>query len=521
MKSAERLSELLAAQGVEEIFGNPGTTELPFLERATRQKYFLTLHDAIAVGAADGFAQAGRCPAVANLHAAPGLGNAIGFIETAARNRSPLVLTVGQQDLRHADQRPLLYGDMGARVEGLVKFFHEVRRPIDLEPAVERAFRAAAELPTGPVLLSLPMDVMEAPAVPGTPDVLPSAPTPGEVRDVAERLRAARRPVLVAGYEVDQFDAFDELRSLAERLGAPVFAEPICSRSPVPAGLANFAGDLLPATAMIDAALGEFDLVVLVGADLTLYPYLPAPLLPGRSVVYVGADPSVPRKFGAPHVLGDLKSILGRLLAEVPATGRTYRRRPDLGRANRIARAEARLGPEFVVDAVRRAFRGYSVVDESVSLIPTMKSAGFYDGPSSYFSSRSQQLGWGLAASIGVALHRPKTVVVIGDGALQYSVQALWTLARYRLPVKVVVVNNGGYGILKSYAKANHPGLAGAEYLDVPGVDVVALSRAYGVPASSVSDPTGLDRALLELERADGPTLLNVEIDRTVLDLFS
>ncbi len=179
------------------------------------------------------------------------------------------------------------------------------------------------------------------------------------------------------------------------------------------------------------------------------------------------------------------------------------------------------MGGEFVIDALHRTFRGYTVVDESVSLIPTMKSFGFYDGPASYFSSRSQQLGWALAAAIGISLERPKTVVVLGDGALEYSVQALWTLARYRLPAKVVVLNNGGYNILKSYSKANHPGVMGAEYLDVPGVDIPELARAYGLPADTVSSPDRLGSALLRLRDTEGPALLNVEIDRTVPDLFS
>ncbi len=524
MKTAERLSELLAERGVHEIFGNPGTTELPFLEGASRQRYYLTLHDALAVGAADGFSQAGRSVAVANLHASPGLGNSIAFIETAAKNRSPLVLTVGQQDLRHVDQRPLLYGDMGERVSGLVKFFHEVRTPSELAPAVDRAFRAALEPPAGPVLLSLPMDVMEAQAEDGPPEPpveRDASDRTADVRSVAERLRTAKHPALVVGYEVDVFDAFDEVRELAERLGAPVFAEPICSRAPIPDGLGNFVGDLLPATPLIASALADHDLVALVGADLTIYPYMAAPQRSGRSLIYLGADPSVPTKLGCERALGDLGLLLRRVLAEVPATGRRFRRPADLGRANRIARAESRMGAEFVVDAIRRAFRGYSVVDESVSLLPTMKSAGFYDGSLSYFSSRSQQLGWGLAATVGVALRRPKTVCVLGDGALQYSVQALWTLARYRIPAKVVVVNNGGYSILKSYAKANHPVLAHAEYLDVPGIDVVGLAKAFGVPASTVGAPARLDRSLADLASEDGPALLNVEVDRTVPDLFS
>lgn len=521
MKAAEALSQMLATLGVREVFGNPGTTELPFLEHLA-QPYYLTLHDAIAVGAADGLAQVRRSVAVANLHAAPGLGNSIAFLDSARRNRSPVVVTVGQQDLRHIDHAPLLAGDFESMVVGIVKYSHEVHRPDEVADALHRAVRHALDPPMGPVLLSLPMNVMEADADPPgpVPAASPSEPIEG-VDAAAARIRAARSPALVVGYEVDLYDAFAEVVALAHRLGAPVYAEPICSRAPVPADLPNFVGDLLPQSAMIGSVLGEHDLVLLIGADLTLYPYSAAPLVPGERIVYFGSDPSVPAKLRCERVLGPLRSVLAELLPHLPSSSRTFRRPPDFGGANRVARAAPRMGGEFVVEAVRRAFRGYTIVDESVSLIPTLKSFGFYEGRDSYFSSRSQQLGWGLAASIGISLERPKTVVVIGDGALEYSVQALWTLARYHLPVKVVVVNNGGYNILKSYSKANHPGIANAQYLSVPGIDVDALATAYGLEARTIDRSEHLDRALVELREETGPALLNVEMDRTVPDLFS
>jgi benzoylformate decarboxylase len=520
MKVAEELSQLLNERGVHEVFGNPGTTELPFLE-GVGQRYYLTLHDSIAVGAADGAAQVSRGIAVANLHAAPGLGNSIGFLDTARRNRSPVLVTVGQQDLRHVDQNPLLYGDFESMVHGLVKYAHEVRRAEDLAESLERAIRHALEPPMGPVLLSLPMNVMEETAKPTRHATEGGSSALDDTRGVSERIRAASNPALVVGYEVDLYDAFGEVAELARRLGAPVYAEPICSRAPVPEGLANFAGDLLPQSAYIDSVLGGHDLVLLVGADLTLYPYSAAPLLPGGRMAYLGSDASIPEKLHCDPVLGNLKQLLESILSQLAPTGRTFRQPPDFGRANRVARAAPKMGGEFVVDAIRRAFPDYTVVDESVSLIPTMKSVGFYRGKDSYFSSRSQQLGWGLAASIGISLRKPKTVVVIGDGALQYSVQALWTLARYRLPTKVVVVNNGAYNILKSYSKANHPGLANADYLDLPGVDIRAIAEGYGLAASTVESSERLDRALAELRDGEGPGLLNVEMDRTVPDLFS
>lgn len=525
MKVAEELSRLFASAGVHEIFGNPGTTELPFLEHLS-QRYYLTLHDAIAVGAADGLAQVRRSVAVANLHAAPGLGNSIAFLDSARRNRSPVVVTVGQQDLRHLDQRPLLSGDFESMVAGLVKYSHEVRGAGEVAESVRRAVHHALEPPMGPVLLSLPMNVMEEEAGedPARLTLRPASSDPPPLEGLeaaADRIRGASSPALVVGYEVDLFDAFAEVAELAARLLAPVYAEPICSRAPVPSGFPYLVADLLPQSALIGSILGAHDLVVLVGADLTLYPYSAAPLVPGERMIYLGADPSVPAKLGCERVIGPLRAVLAGLVPKLPVATRTFHRTPDFGRANRVARAAPRMGGDFVVDAVKRAFRGYTVIDESVSLIPTVKSIGFYEGKDSYFSSRSQQLGWGLAAAIGITLERPRTVVLIGDGALEYSVPALWTLARYRIPAKIVVVNNGGYNILKSYSKANHPRITNAEYLSVPGIDVEALATAYGLEARTVDRSEHLDRALAELREEAGPALLNVEMDRTVPDLFS
>ena len=505
---------------MREIFGNPGTTELPFLE-GVRQRYFLTLHDSIAAAAADGLAQATGEVAVANLHAAPGLGNAIGFIDTARRNRSPILLTVGQQDLRHAEYEPLLYGNFESMVAGLVKYSHEVRSASEVDSAITLAYRHALEPPRGPVLLSLPMDVMEGPGVAPTIPPSVSAHPAESLSTIADRLNAASNPVIVAGYEVDVFDAFTEVAKLATLLGAPVFAEPLCSRAPIALPFPNFAGDLLPASALIDAALGDHDLVLLLGADLTLYPYTSAPLLPGKNLVYLGEDPTVAVKLHAAHAWGNLKDQLRQLLPLVRQSSRAYRRPPDFGRANRVARAASTMGGVFVLDAATRVFSDHTIVDEAVSLTPTLKSLGVYHGPRSYFGSRSGQLGWGLAASIGLGQRIPKVLVVVGDGALQYTVQSLWTLVRYQIPVKVLVVNNQSYAILRSYSKAFHTALTEAEYLRLPGIQVAALASAYGIPTNSVDRADRLEEGLQWLRGANGPALLNVAIDETVPDLFS
>jgi benzoylformate decarboxylase len=528
VRVARAISDALLAWGAKEMLGNPGTTELPFLEDV-QQRYLLTLQDGIAMGAADGLAQVDRSPSIVNLHAAPGLGNAMGYVDSAYRNRSPVVITVGQQDLRHRDMNPLLYGPFPEWVQGRVKWATEVARASDVERVLRQAWATAISPPWGPTLVSLPMNLVEEPweGGPFSPEAPPSVPPwalpePWTALDeIASALGKAERPALVAGYEVDAFGAFDELTALSRRLAAPVVAEPLASRAPVPAGLASFAGDLLPASVLINQVLAPYDVVLLVGSDLILYPFFPAPLLSGKKVLYVGSDPAIPAKLGALAALGPLPPTLKRLTAAVPDRGKEYRHPRDFARANRVARARANLGGEYVLDVVKKVFPDHTVIDEAVSNTPNLKATGFYRGKDSYFASRSGQLGWSLAASIGIGLRREKTLVILGDGALMYAPQSLWTLRRYSIPVKVLVLNNHGYAILRSYSKAYHPPLTDSASMQIPSLDVPGLSNALGVPAKSVGGAGELEGALEELRDRPGPALLNVEIDPRVPDLFS
>ncbi|MDE1880983.1 MAG: thiamine pyrophosphate-binding protein [Euryarchaeota archaeon] len=524
MKVARALCDALFSWGAKEMFGNPGTTELPFLEDIP-QRYLLTLQDGIAMGAADGLAQVDSRPSLVNLHAAPGLGNAMGYLDSAYRNRSPVIVTVGQQDQRHFDQHPLLFGDFPNWVTGRVKWAAEVTKVAEAGSILRRAWTTATTPPWGPVLVSLPMNLMEEPwegtPVPA-PDPVPEGDaTPSSLSEIVSALDRSTKPAIVAGYEVDAFDAFDDLANLSRKLGAPVVAEPLTSRSPVPSGLGSYVGDLLPASVMINQVLAPYDTVLLAGADLIVYPYFPAEILAGKTVLYVGTDPSVAGKLASHSCVGNPRMILKRVAAGVRDRGKEYRHPRDFARANRIARARPNMGGEFVLDLVRKVFPEHTVVDEAISNTPLLKATGFYRGKDSYFGYRSGQLGWALAASLGIGLRREKTLVVIGDGALMYAPQALWTLARYRIPVKVLVLNNHGYAILRSYSKAYHPPLTDAESLQIPNLDVVGLAKALGLPARSVGGPGELEGALEELRDTSGPSLLNVEIDPRVPDLFS
>ena len=162
MPAKNAFMEQLIADGVEYIFGNPGTTELAFMEALQdypQIEYVLALHEGVAMGMAEGYARAARRPALVNLHVAAGLGNAMGMLYNAARGGTPMVVTAGQQDTRLIAQEPLLWGDLAETARQYTKWSTELRRAEDILLVLSRAFKVAAEPPTGPVFVALPQDL--------------------------------------------------------------------------------------------------------------------------------------------------------------------------------------------------------------------------------------------------------------------------------------------------------------------------------------------------------------------------
>ena len=225
MNVAAVLMEILKSAGVRYLFGNPGTTELPFLDALpdSRLEYVLGLQEATVVAAADGYAQASGQVGVANVHVAPGLANSLSILHNAARAKSALVVTAGQQDTRFLMHEPILAGDLARMAEPFTKWSYEIRRAEDAPVALRRALKVALTPPTGPVFLSLPMDLM-GPAIEDTAAGPPSIaarsrPDPGALAHAAGLLSGARAPIIIAGDGVARAHAVPELTALAELLG--------------------------------------------------------------------------------------------------------------------------------------------------------------------------------------------------------------------------------------------------------------------------------------------------------------
>jgi benzoylformate decarboxylase len=523
----EALHELMRAHGMTTIFGNPGSTELPMLaELPSDFRYVLALHEGAAVSMADGYAQATRRTTMVNLHTAPGVGNAMGAISTAQANKAPLLITAGQQVRGLMTMQALLTNRDAVRVpHPFVKWSYEPPRAQDVPHALARGSHLAALAPAGPVFVSIPMDDWAAEAeedatrhaigrvVRGTGGADPQA-----VEQLAKDLNAARSPALVLGPDVDACGAWDDALALAEESRLPVWAPPVSGSGRIgfPERHPLFRGILPPAVGPLAQTLEGHDLVVVIGAPVfCYYPNIPGPLLPaGTRLVMVTADPDEAAR--APmgdaivgnvrHTIGALRSLLARSDRPGPET-RSVPDPPGLAGVERPmsgTHAIAALASVLPADAV--------IVAEAPAVAGPLRSLLRLSAPGSYFFTSGGGLGFGLAGAIGVQLAWPQrpVVAVIGDGSAQYTIQALWTAAAYRVPVTVLVVRNDEYAILKWFAALES--VQGAPGLDLPGLDVAAVAAGYGVRAQRAEDPEQLAGLLSQAIGSGTPEVIEARV---------
>ena len=549
MNVAAVLMEILKSSGIRYLFGNPGTTELPFLDALpdSSLEYVLGLQETTAVAAADGYAQASGQAGVVNVHVAPGLANSLSILHNAARAKSPLVVTAGQQDTRFLMHEPILAGDLARMAEQFTKWSHEIRRPEDAPVALRRALKVALTPPTGPVFLSLPMDLM-GPAVDDTAAPPPaiaakSRPEPAALRHAADLLAGASNPVVIAGDGVARAGAMAELTAVAELLGARVHGEPVYRRTSFPGTHALWRGGLFPSPAGVRRALEECDALLIVGANVfTWFLHTEGTPFPrGLRVVQIDDDPweigrSYPVTLGIAAdpkaALAELTDMLRGKLTEkdrAAAAARVERigaaRGEMVKRVSAAARSEAErvpIGQAHLMHTLASLLPDDAiVVDESATSLPFVLRYMPFATPGSFFGSKTGTLGWGMGAAIGVQLGSPgrKVVATIGDGSVMYAPQALWTAAHYRLPITYVVPNNSSYAILKSGMLSLD--LASAKRGIYPGMDLVSpeidyagLARSLGVRAERVEKPGELRDVLAACLAGTGPSLVDVVIDR-------
>jgi benzoylformate decarboxylase len=518
--------DLLRDLGMTTVFGNPGSTEEPFLQRFPSDfTYVLALQEASAVAMADGYAQVTGGPAHVNLHTTPGVGNGMGNLATAWHNRAPLIVSSGQQHRDMLRLEPLLTNRYAQLLPmPYVKWSYEPARAQDVPAAFMQAYARAVQPPAGPVFLSIPMDDWEQPAD-GTPAVrrvsTRIAAEPDRLREFADALAGSRNPALVIGGAVDRSGGWDAAVRLAEKLRAPVWSPPLSERAAFPQDHPQYQGMLPPAIGPLAEKLKGHDTVLVIGAAVfRYYPYVPGEYLPdGTRLLHITDDPDeAARAPVGDSLLCDPGLGCAALAEQVPASDRPA---PAPAAAPPAPEMGTPLSPDALFATLAREWPEDAVLfEESPSNVKALASRLRIRRPASYFTASSGGLGYGLPAAVGGALgerhtgRRRPVIAVIGDGSFHYSVQSLWTAAQHRLPVVVVVPVNQEYAILKAFADfESTPDVPG---LDLPGMDIPAIARGYGCQAQQVESADALADALGAATKADGPTVLAVPITRKV-----
>ncbi|WP_433785567.1 benzoylformate decarboxylase [Actinomycetospora sp. CA-101289] len=520
--------EVFRAHGMTTVFGNPGSTELPMIADLPDDfRYVLGLQEAVVVGMADGYAQATGRPALVNLHTAPGVGNAAGAIVNAAANGAPLVITAGQQVRPMINLEALLTNvDATVLPRPAVKLSMEPARPADVPAVLARAIHVAMSPPRGPVFVSIPMDDWDAVLDPETEAAALVAgrrvhhragPDPEGLDAFVAALDGARAPAMVVGGDVDASGGFHDAVALAERLGATVFAPPSDGRVGFPTDHPQFRGALPMAIAPVAETLAPYDVVLVLGtAVFRYYPYVPGRFLPeGTRLLHVTADPDQAARAPMGDAVVADPTLTIRALLERVGPGPDDRAAPPP--AQELAAPQGgsggRLSAEEVFATLAQEWpEGGVIVNEAPSHRPIAMARVPLARPGSSYFSASGGLGFGLSAAVGVALADPQRPVLaaIGDGSLQYTVQALASAASLQVPLTVLVLDNREYGILKWFAaKEQTPKVPG---LDLPLVDHVGLAQAYGVPAESVGGVDELRAALRRGFAGPGPRLVHVPV---------
>jgi len=546
MSGKRAFLEQLVVDGVRYVFGNPGTTEQAFmdlLQDYPQLEFILCLHEAVAVSMADTFARATRKPAFVELHIAPGLGNAEGMLFNAMSAHTPLVVYAGQGATRAMFQEPHLSGDLVGMARPVTKWAYEVDHAADLPQAVRRAFKVADEAPQGPVLLAIPMDVLDEEV---DVTIQPTSytrwrihPDPAAMDEAADLLADSQRPALLIGDGIALSQGQEQVARLAELLGAPIYqgySSEVNVATDHPLFLGTLPLNSAVAPEFTNRLLAQHDVLLAVGTPLFRFVFpRPGSVVPERTkVIHIDLDSWEIGK-NLPGVLGikaDCKAALLALLERLesrPPSGATerggsvafeHRRKREQMLANdRRSWNDTPISvPRLMGEMADLLPAETAIFDEAITASPHLVRYMTLR-PGRYFRARGGGLGPGMAGTVALRLAMPERPVVgiVSDGAAMFTISALWTAAHHRVPVTWVICNNASYRILKdSIMEYLGPAHANRKFVALDLIDPPLrydrIAESMGVHGRRVERPDDIRPALEEAFSLGAPALVDVII---------
>jgi benzoylformate decarboxylase len=544
----EALMQILRREGVEYVFGIPGATEVQFvdaMEDRPELRYILCLHELAAVGMAEGYARTSGKVGFLNLHTGTGLAAGMPMLSNAYWGGVSLVVTVGQQDSRLLAEEPAMSDNLVKIAAPFTKWATEVIRPEDIPTVMRRAFKIATHPPTGPVMVSLPGDVLadslDFDYPPSGHSYTRLHPDDRSIEAAVELLSAARNPAIIVEDGVTKCEALDEVVHFAEQIGARVY-QPWMSDVNFPVHHPQYIGDMDPNSLSTRDILEKVDVLVVVGAMFFQQAiHLSRPLVPPTTkVIQIDNNPwQIAKNFPiACGVEGDIKVALADLSAALEGVLTSTARAATAERVHAIAAEKQAMMEAFekkalaerdntpisgtrlmaeIRDAIKPDTR---IVDDCWSYSAILRRTIPFAELRSYMRARGGgSIGGGLPTAIGAKLGSPDrpVVCVSGDGSAMWSIQSLWNASRYDIPVTFIIISNACYRqvrimktrIMGEEVKGRNLGTC----ISPPEIDFCKIAEGLGLTAQRVVEPDELRPALKNALDAASATLIDVAVD--------
>lgn len=522
----EKLLRQMRADGVKYLFGNPGTVEQGLLDALSDFpdiQYITCLQESIAVAMADGYARAAMAPGVIQLHSGVGLGNGIGMLYQAYRGHTPLIVLAGEAGVRYDAMDAQMACDLVTMARPVTKFAARATHSTSLLRLWRKAYKIASTPPMGPVFLCLPMDILdeqnhEEICASATID-FHTAPSAEAIAQIAEALSGARKPLFLVGDGVHDNHAVNELERCAAIVGAPVYGVNSSSIN-ISQCSPYYQGDL-------GHMFGENSKKIVQDADVALmvgtyafpevFPSLEYPFRPDADIFHIDLDAYEMAK-NHPVTLAvcsnpktALKMISARL-EHMAVPGREARTKELLAKKPKPMQ-DGSIPAVFMEEIRRQTDEALIIFDEALTSSSYVSSLLPRSGEDTFYQTRGGSLGVGIPGAMGIQLARPDAEVLAftGDGGSMYTIQALHTAARYRIPVKMVICNNGRYHLLDNNLEVywRERGITPHSQPDCfslnPAIDFVALAQSMGIPgqkAHTLEEAKDAARAMMQSEGA-------------------
>lgn len=547
----QKIIEQFLADGMDHMFGNPGTVEQGFLDAVADypdMKYILTLQESVAVMMADGYARTTQRPTLVQLHSSPGIGNAVGALYQAKRGHAPLVVIGADAGLQYMNMDAQMANDLVAMMAPVTKFSTMVLSPKSLLRTIRRAIKIAATPPMGPVYVCLPMDILDAindePVVPTSFPSTRVLPSQEQIDEAARMLLAAELPVIFAGDGVAYSGANDDLAAVAELLGADVYGVDfgdvfIDNTHPLYKGTT---GHMFGEFSHPITSKGDANLIVGTYMVPEVFPRVEDIYKPGAKVIHfdLNAYEIAKNHHVDLGVVSDPKLSLQALAKAIESQQTEAQKAASSSRlqAARDARqpatpVTAEVVPEstdpkplkmaqFADVLAQKVPDDVIIFDEALTNSPAVQHAIPPRLPGSYFTTRGGSLGVGFPGAVGVKLAHPdKTVIGFsGDGGSMYTIQALWSAVRHNAGAKFIVCNNGSYKLLqlnidvywqeRSIQSREHPLSFDLSY---PAIRFDLLAQSMGVDAVRVERVEEIGPAIDRMMADDKPFLIDLVLE--------